>query len=267
MPSLRAAARNIGDSGQPLPMPFSGLANLKFFLRRGQVTQVVAAPGVGKSVFAQAVAYRGKVPTLHLWPDGDELTNLTRLTAMAHSLPLDVAEAEVNASGELLKQVLDGLTWIRTDHPSGPDLLEVGHRVWAYGELVGMFPHLLVVDNLMDLTTETEGHAGEMDLIKGLSRLAKAAGCAVLVLLHATGKYEEDVTLPIPLGGSMGKVGKSADHVLSLYEAGPNHIWAAVTKNRWGPRDAAGVRVRAKLYVDYERMQMWSVEDLARSAA
>lgn len=219
---------------------------------------VVAAPGVGKSVFAFVNSLAMRVPTQYMAMDSDAYTTCVRTVQTAQQIDTPTAEAQVTELGILAKQVFDEVDWIRFDFPSSPDTDEIARRVWAYAEIQGEYPHLIVVDNLMDIAHDGGVEGYEQTMI-ALSRLARASHAAVLVLHHATGMYESG-DVPIPLSGLMYKVGKKPDIVLTLYngvlETGDGFLWVCVVKNRYGPADPAGIRVKTDLRVNYARMLM-----------
>ena len=216
---------------------------------------VASAPGVGKSVMAINWAIRAAVPTLYLAMDGDEMSMCIRVVQSAQLIDRSAAEDAIKENGHLAREVLDTIDWVRFDFPTSPDMDEVVHRTWAFAEIYGEYPHLIVVDNLMDVVGE-EDRAAYSAAEKDLTNLARASRAAVLVLAHVTGQYEGSKDT-IPLSGLMFKPSKKPSLVLSLNPGAFDHqLWASVLKNRDGPADPSGLRVRAELRVDYARMQM-----------
>jgi replicative DNA helicase len=254
MPSLRQAARVRGSAGEQIPDVFPTLAALEVQLWRGSMHVLASAPGGGKSVFATTTALRSKVPTLYLVCDDNETRTLTRVIQAAQQIDKHSAREALETGGLLAREVLDTIDWVRFDFPSSPSMEEIRDRVWAFGEIYGEFPHLIVIDNLMDVV-EDQSSASYSEAEQALAGLARAANAAVLVLAHVTGSYESGHDI-IPMSGLMFKPSKKAALVLSMAMGGhENELFVSVLKNRDGPRDPAGVMVRAKLLVDYSRMQ------------
>ncbi len=254
MPSLRQAARVRGSAGEQIPDVFPTLAALEVQLWRGSMHVLASAPGGGKSVFAVTTALRSRVPTLYLVCDDNETRTLTRVIQAAQQIDKHSAREALETGGLLAREVLDTIDWVRFDFPSSPSMEEIRDRVWAFGEIYGEFPHLIVVDNLMDVV-EDQSSASYSEAEQNLAGLARAANAAVLVLAHVTGSYESGHEV-IPMSGLMFKPSKKASLVLSMaMGAMDDELFVSVLKNRDGPRDPAGVMVRAKLRVDYSRMQ------------
>lgn len=257
MPSLRQASRARGDSGQRLPDVFRSFAEAGIHLRRGHVTLVAAAPGVGKSVIGLVHSLRMGVPTHYLAMDADEHTTCVRVVQHCALIDSKEAERQVTEDGKLARDALDAVDWIRFDFPSSPDIEEIVHRVWAFGELHGEWPHFIVVDNLMDVAFDGDENSGINGVMEDLSKLARATKAAVLVLHHVTGGYE-DGNETIPLSGLRNKVGKKPALVLTINNgAADEQVWVSVVKNRFGRADPAGIRMRVPLRTGYAQMQMY----------
>ena len=225
-------------------------------LRRGHLHVVASAPGVGKSVLAiNTVLYNHQVPTLYLAMDGDA-TSMSMRVLQAHLGWTREAVEEERAFGSPdIEKAMDTIDWVRWDFPNTPDMEEIRDRVWAFAEIFGEFPHLIVVDNLMDVVFE-QSAAAYTDAESALTALARAANAAVLVLAHVNGMHEGGRD-PIPLSGLMFKATKKASLILALHPtAWESHLRAAVLKNRDGPADPGGINVGATLKVDYERMSV-----------
>lgn len=242
-----------------MPDVFPVLARLGVQLRRGELHIVAAAPGVGKSVFAMTTALRGRVPTLYLAMDGSARSMTIRVVQAAQNVDRGTAVSELDTDGILAKQVLETVDWIRFDFPNRPDMEEIVHRAHAFGEIHGEFPHLIVVDNLMDVVEEQTAQAYS-ELEQDLTALARSSGAAVLGLHHVMGQYE-GAQGPIPMSGLLYKPSKKTSLAMSFYPGAYDHeLWVSVLKNRDGPKDPAGLNVRTKLWVDYSRMQAWGEE-------
>jgi hypothetical protein len=143
--------------------------------------------------------------------------------------------------------------YVRWDFPNSPDMEEIRDRVWAFAEIFGEYPHLIVVDNLMDVVYE-QSSAAYSDAEQALTALARACGAAVLVLAHVTGMHEGSKDT-IPLNGLMFKPSKKASLILSMNPGAFSEVlYVSVLKNRDGPADPSGLGVRVQLTVDYSRM-------------
>lgn len=221
---------------------------------------IAAIPGGCKSVVALAHALRMKVPTLYLAMDSDEHAMAIRTVQMAAGIESEEAERQIAERGILARQVAGITAHVQFDFPTGADVEELAHRVWAYAEKNGEFPHFVVVDNLMDVVhDEASEHAGAGQVLIALANMARSAKAAVMVLHHVNGEYENDPHRPIPMGGLNGKVSKKPATVLTMCRGKEDgQFWVSVVKNRSGAVDPSGFRVRIPLYTDLSRMQIRS---------
>ena len=254
MPSLRQASRAAEHAGEPIDHPFVTLAEKQVQFRRGHLHVVASAPGAGKSVFAINLAAQCGVPTLYLAMDGDETSMSTRVMQAWWGLERDEAMAEIGNDSTKARKAFDTIDqYVRWDFPNSPDMEEIRDRVWAFAEIWGEFPHLIVVDNLMDVVYE-QSSAAYTEAESALTALARAANSAVVVLAHVNGMHEGSKDT-IPLNGVMFKATKKASLILTMNPgAFSETLFVSVLKNRDGPADPSGVGVRAKLTVDYKRM-------------
>lgn len=257
--SLRQASRLRGSAGQRLPSAFASFQQAQIILRRGHLYLVAAAPGVGKSVLAMNMALRMRVPTQYFSMDTDAHTTCVRVVQNAALLDGITAESQVQSDGLLARQALEAVSWVRFDFPSQPDTEELARRVWAYAEAEGDWPHLIVIDNLMDVDFEGDENRGLTEVMNDLAKLARYTRAATLVLHHVTGEFENGDRSP-GLSGLRQKVGKKPAMVLTLDNGGfDTQLIVNVPKNRFGPKG------RVTLYADFTHMQIKDNDDaLAR---
>lgn len=238
MQTLGLAMTSGGNAGTPIANPFFNFNQYGISPRRGQVTIIAGAPGAGKSATMSHIAVNARpvVPTLYFSADTDMMTLGTRVAAGLLDINRDEAE-------ELLREG-DEATWIglehNTDHiwycwDSNPTCWDVEQEVVAYTLVTGAFPHLIVMDNLINV--DPEGLPGTHQVHDGIiawfQRLAQVTNAAVVILCHVTGDYEDGVT-PIPLSGLMNKVGKRPRLVLTLYKVTSTLLGVRVVKNSSG---------------------------------
>lgn len=250
MQSLGLILRAKTKEGQPLPGVFKKLEALGAKIRRGQVTLIGAAPGGGKSAVATFLALMmrysdgQRVPSVYFSADSDRGTFGSR--AMSSALKIHVREAEekIAAQDEGTLKRLDKLTnhiWI--DFNPSPSTRDIDEEVQAFAHVYGDYPHLVVIDNLMDVNNGGDGdlfgHDAVLDFAK---QLARRTGAAVVVLCHVTGIYT-DGTIPIPRSGLMNKIDKRPRLILTLYQEDTNLLGICVVKNSNGVADStAGER-------------------------
>lgn len=243
MQTIGLSLRAKGREGEALPAVFHQLEDVGAKIRRGQVTLIAASAGGGKSGFATTIAlfsdYTGqgdRVPTLYFSADSDKTTFGSRAAASALDIRLSDAEEAILAKDEDVLRRLDDLTdhmWVNFDCAPSPKSIDTEVDCFAY--IYGEYPHLIVIDNLMDVSLygmdERSGHDAIMDFARQLARRTSAA---VLVLCHVVGAYA-DGRDPIPMSGLMNKIDKRPRLILTLHQPETNVLAVSVVKNSNGP--------------------------------
>lgn len=257
MANIALAMKSRGSAGEPLPGVFMQLERLGAKIRRSQVTLIAAAPGGGKSAVASHIAvnadYTGRgdgVPTLYFSADTDEHTLGTRVGAGLLEKSLEEVEEMAKEDEDTLADVLG----TRTPHVSwcfdkAPTLDDIEQELEAYAIVNGEYPHMTVIDNLMDVIPDSGGmatHEAHDAAIDFFAQLARKTQSAFVVLCHVVGAYE-DGDVPIPLSGLMGKVGKRPRLVLTLYQIDQMHMGISVVKNSSGAKSTNGQGVLASI--------------------
>lgn len=261
-PAQAAKKRGNGGGGQKIPQPWGVAENLKVHFRRGQLAMIVAAPGVGKSLFSNYYAVKSGAKTLYLSMDTDAFTTSIRLVAVVngctmHEAEVGLARGEEWALAAAANPELDNLSLA---FPSNPDAEEIAYRLHAYREARGEFPELLILDNLQNINVGEDEFHGQLEFLRELQVVAGQTGTAIVVLHHATGEYGDGDTI-LPQSGIRGKLSQFPAMILTLHRAGTQRLGVSVVKNRFGPADPAGVGTRFHLQSDMERAQFTGAND------
>ena len=250
MTSLTLAMRSERDRGLPLPPVFNGLKNHQAFFRRGQVSLIAAAGGGGKSAIATHIALfqdysQGEgcfVPTMYFSADSDESTLGDRATAA-------VVGKDTSTVHRLLKSD-DKETWDAQAAATGhiwinfnpcPSVDDIQDDLEAYAYAYGEFPHLIVIDNLMNVdsgaTLETGSLHAAMD---AFNIIARECNAHVMVLHHVVGEYSDGDKI-IPRSGILGKLDKVPRLILTLWKPADDMLGIAIVKNSNGPQSPTGM--------------------------
>lgn len=239
-----------------MPVPYRAFAKERIALRRGQVSLVVAAPGVGKTAFALDVAKRSAPHrAFYFCVDTDPLDMTGRAIASVTGEPVPRDEGDL---GEYvayfrpqLAEAMGHVTWC---FDGGPSVSDVFEEVECYGAVYGAYPELVTVDNLTSLELDGEmGYTAIQEALSQLNQLARESGAHVMVLHHATGLYE-DGDKPIPLSGVEQKAGKRVAMVLTMTRMGSS-LRVYPVKNRGGKADARAHHF-VSLTTDLARMRV-----------
>lgn len=223
---LLSATRKAAVLAPPLPVRNAVFQQGGIAFRRRQFSLVVAAPGVGKTLVATNMAIRTPVSTLYFSADSDEWTVKQRACSILCGTPLSQVEQQLSGDDEgYWEQYYTD--WLRTaDHidwcfQSDIEPEFIVNRLFAYAELRGDFPELIIVDNLGDMVEDQDNEGSELrSACRELKRIARTTGAHVMGLHHVVGP-KENGDKPIYLGDLIQKIGKVGEVVLGLYRDGP----------------------------------------------
>ena len=175
----------------PLPDVWKGLAAEGIKFRRGQVCMVAAAPNAGKSMFALIYAIKANVPTLFFSADTDTATVMMRSVSHLSGHSQVTVEANLSDNSQYYNAHLDKLSHIKWVFDSSPNIDDLELEIRAYVELYGHPPELIVIDNLMNITAETDNEwAGLRAIMMELHDMARKTEACVLVLHHVSEQSE-----------------------------------------------------------------------------
>lgn len=204
------------------------------------MTQFAGAPGAGKSTLALAVAVLSGVPTLYASMDTHETTMALRTTAMVTGLAQHEVEARIKENprwaAEILASKASHISWM---FDASPSLQDLSDELALYREINGEPPHLLVVDNMIDVTHDS---GDEFSSLRSLSRelkwWARETGAAVLALHHTSEQFHGN---PCPPRAALhGKIAQIPSLICTLASPSDGLMAIAPVKNRYGPADPSG---------------------------
>src|SRR5678816_3933815 len=146
-----------------LPSPFRKLTAMGALFRRGQVSLIGAGSGGGKSAVASHISIHSepRIPTIYFSADADKTTVGVRVAAGILNKPLRTVEDLLHDGDMEAWLAVEEATehiWFCWD--AAPSLMDIEQEVSAYAYATGDWPHLIVVDNLINIDPEGEvGHA------------------------------------------------------------------------------------------------------------
>lgn len=252
MRTLSAAARRPAETGGFLRDVFTPLANAGIRFRAGTATYVAGVPGAMKTGFTLYLVGRLGLPALYFSADSEDFEMVERAGAMMTGDTMQ----QVRANPEAYAEHLDSLP-IRMVFEDSPTYSDVELEVAAYAEVFGDFPKIIVIDNLLNLSGESEDEWGaHRDHAKVLHKLTRITRAAVFVLCHMGEDKVDPAASPQPRTKLQGKVSQLPKVILSLAFDG-SVLKIAAVKNRFGPADASG-RNYVELHVDPARSQFFN---------
>lgn len=251
MQTLSRAYRRRDGAGEPLPQVWHKLAAAGVRLRRGQLVMLASAPNSGKSLMALIMAVKMEVPTLYFSADTDKHDTVVRAGALLANQTMDEVDLGLEVASDFYEGLLSGLDHLQFCFDPAPCLADIDLEMRAYEEVHGQPPHLVVIDNLMNVQMDDADEIrGYRLILAALHHLARESKACVLVLHHVTGEYD-GTEKPPPRRALMGKVSHFPEVVLTMAKA-QSFIGVACVKNRNGPADPTGEQA-IWLAADYAR--------------
>ena len=241
-------------------------------LRRGQLTMLVAQPNGGKSLYAMFAAIQMRVPTLFISADTDEAT--MRIRAAAHLMQVPAKEIEemmASSASVLVDEALEVLDeFLFLAYEPAPSLDDIWDEALAVEEVLGRWPELIVVDNLMNVQGESDGEWQEMRAnMQHFHTLARKIDACIMVLHHVS-ENDSRPFAPPSRRSVQGKVNQLPEQILSVaMNPKENQFRIAAVKNRHGAHDPTGEEF-VSLFVDAPRMSLYQSQvdmQMARSRA
>lgn len=244
-----------GHAGEPITNVWEGINFTK-----GQLNLVCAGPGCGKSAFVLNLALKSKTPTLYFSADSDAFTQLTRSISIVTGEEQSVVVSNLLAGGDVPDSLSD--IPIRLDYEGSPTLEHLDNQMLAYEEVYGVFPELVVVDNITNVRgvglDDDDPFGGLESLLDYLKTMARKTGACIIGMHHVTGSYNNADT-PIPLSGVKGQVGRVPSQIITLHRPPTNYgtstLAVSTVKKRGGKADPSG-ETFIELMFDGERMNI-----------
>lgn len=238
---MKTLHRSVGKpdiGGEPIPAVFRAFQDNSIQIRRGEITMVAGIPGAGKSTLALALALRARVPTLYVCADTNAHTIATRLYSMIVGVNQQDAETVIGNAPAQAKDRLSATSHIYWCFDSSIELDTINEEMMAFEELRGEPPHLMIVDNLIDLTGGVVESAAAQEALQALKLFARENNCAVVVLHHTKEGFMGNPCQP--MSAVQGMVNQTPALILTVGQAAGNMFGVAAVKNRYGKSDNTG---------------------------
>ena len=259
MLTIKQASRRQLDTPQLLPDLFPSLQQAGIRFRRGQVTMIAGQPNSGKSLLALFYGIKAEIPTLYVSADTDAYTTSVRAAALLTGNTIDTIEEafKLNVGTEVYTNALTSLTNLEFSFDPSPTLDDIQLMVQAYGEKYGIYPELLIVDNLMNVAALHDNEwTGMRDIMKAMHHVARETQASVFVL-HHTSEAEGDPVKPPARKAIQGKVSQLPEMIITVaMEPENNEFRIACVKNRFAKHSAMGTDY-VTLYSDASRMKLF----------
>lgn len=256
MQTLALSLKSKGAEGESLPTVFKQLAVYGANIRRSQLTLVGAASGTGKSSFMTylSMVLGWDAPTLYFSADSDIGTVGIRAGAMIlQKTTMEIEDRILKKDVKVLDAIERATSHIWMSFDSSPSPVDISDEVDMFAMVNGEYPHLIVIDNLMDVAGASTNPESQDAVLDFLKQLAARTSSAVVVLCHVTGEYANG-NMVIPLSGLMNKIDKRPRLVLTLCSLSASVLTVAVVKNSNGRADPSG---SLQVQIPWIKETMW----------
>lgn len=258
MLTIKQAARRHLDEPLLLPDLFPSLAQAGIRFRRGQVTMIAGQPNSGKSLLGLFYAVKAKVPTLYVSADTDAYTTSMRAASIITGHTMTTIEDSFKQNTH--KTYINALSSVKNlefAFDPSPTLDDIQLMIQAYGEKYGLFPELIIIDNLMNVAALHDNEwTGMRDIMKACHHIARETEAAVFVL-HHTSEAEGDPYRPPARKAIQGKVSQLPEMIITVaMEPERSEFRIACVKNRFAKNSALG-NEWVTLYSDASRMKLF----------
>ena len=259
MLSLHQAAAKSTNDYALLPDLFPPLAAEGIRFRRGQLTMIAGQPNAGKSLLALYMAVHMKVPTLYISADTDGYTTAIRSAAMVTGHRVSsVEEAFATGTGQdFYGTELESIKHLQFDFAPSPTLDEIDLAIRAYAEAYGEYPHMIIVDNAMNVVSlHNDEWSGLREIAKAMHHIARETQAAVM-LLHHTTENEGRPDIPPARKAIQGKIAQLPEMILTVALVPfTGEFRVACVKNRFAKNSADGSQY-VTLWSDASRMTLY----------
>lgn len=254
MQSLAKAFGRSANTGRPLPEVFRSFTHNKVLFRLSATSMLAGAPGAFKSALALNLLTRWAqqgVYGLYFSADADEFTTAKRTAAILTARSVETVEAGMRGQySHVYRQALMQMEHTRWVYRAS-DIDDIDRHMRGFEAVYGSFPHVVFIDNLLNVSEVGEDWTACREFIRNLDILAREAECHVCVLHHTSeSSYEQG--FPPPRSAILGKISQFPRLILTV---GVNEatLNVACVKNTNGPQDPTG-RTFFPMNVDAERM-------------
>lgn len=210
-------------------------------LRRGMLSMLAAAPGVGKSITAANIAIRSGARTVYFSADTGRFDVTKRTIGILTGDPMQTIEDRLDdeMQGRSWAEYYEANVLHQAAHidwvfDSDLSLARINQRLLAHSEVHGDYPELVIVDNLTNTISDMNNEVPEIRAnMQAFLKLARTTNAHVMVLHHLVGAFEDGYTRP-SLGSLKGKPGADVEQAFCLYRVDEMTLGMHTAKNRGG---------------------------------
>lgn len=224
------------SAGEALPTVYTSLEDHDIRFYRSTVAMTAGRPGGGKSIFALDHAIKARVPTLYISCDMSRFQLACRAAAALTGDPIAQVKESLNGIGrDRYRAALKGADHLFLALEKRPDAEALEDVLEGFQERWGIPPHLIVIDNLMNLLSGAESEwAGLREMSHVADYFAHELGACVHLLHHIN--LSDSLDRPGSMNAVKGKVVELPSLIISVSKTEKEFRFTAV-KNREGRED------------------------------
>lgn len=237
------------DSLKPLPAPFKIFEEKEARLYRGAVSLLAGGPGSMKTITTLNMVRKIGVPTLYFSNDSTVYTIISRVFAMLTEQDMPIAKDIIESRPDLAAKVLGRWGNVRFDFNSKPSIEDIAMGGEAFRTVYGEYPHLTVVDVLMNLDHEGVAEQNYWRVMPELKAIASDWNTALLGVHHTSESVKGNPCQP--MSAIMGKANQLPELIITT-----NAGYYSTVKNRNGPSDPTGFKTfKVDVFPSQSRME------------
>lgn len=237
-----------------MPETYKTFTANKVLFRLSATSMIAGPPGAFKSCLALNLITRWAKQGfygLYFSADADEFTTAKRTAAILTGQKVDTVETGMRStSAPFYRTALMAMEHTRWVYKAA-DIDDVDRHMRGFESVYGSFPHVVFIDNLLNMSEVGEDWAACREFIRNLDILARASECHVCVL-HHTSESAYTTGFPPARSAILGKISQFPRLILTVGNNGGT-LNVAVVKNTNGPQDPSGASF-FPMRIDAERM-------------
>lgn len=205
------------------------------FIRRASVHMFSGMAGSFKTMVVLNAIVNMGVPTLAFSNDSDDLTVASRLLGIATGRETEELESWISQHPDAAATALNRYDFLKWVFAPNPTLDDLWLEMYAYHEVNGRYPELVVVDILSNVGHDAGDEWSTLrEVMRQANVLARETGAAVVLVHHCTDGSRNKVPTRAEV---LGKISTLPVLMVNFGADEYGALWVACVKNRFGKAD------------------------------
>lgn len=232
-------------TGRRIVLPWRSVAD-KVKLNTGELVVMGGAPGGGKSTLAANLAVASETPVLYFAQD-TPTSMLARMVALLLGVEVLEARRHIASDPDYVSRRLADSRPQLIFNAGAVTVERIEASVDALTEWIGAAPHMVIIDNLIDLRVDGFHHQETgfyAEVLPRLKQMAIHKDCSVLALHHVIrsgpSRDQASGTSPLRLTDLLHAGEREARHVWGVFHNGDDEMYWQILKQQDGPANPGG---------------------------